>query len=124
MTLFQWCFAPLCFLLAMILVFRTARRTGAAWRALLWALVWLVGGVIILWPDLTTLAATALGIGRGTDLVLYVGALVGLYAFQRLYGRTRRLENTITEVVRRQAIDRATRGPAGSQTPEDASYGP
>ena len=35
-------------------------------------LVVLAGIVAVLWPDLTTTAANAVGVGRGTDLVLYL----------------------------------------------------
>ena len=108
MTLFQLCCAPLCFLLTAIHIYHTTWRKISFWKSVFWGSVWALGGVIILWPDVTTYAASFLGIGRGTDLVLYASVLTGLYAFQRLYGRTRRLEDTLTEVVRRDAIHKAS----------------
>lgn len=117
MSPFQWIAAPLCFLLAIVLLLRSARQASLFWKALLWAAIWLLGGMIILWPDITVHAARMAGVGRGTDLVLYLGALSGLFAFQRLYGRTRRLENIVTEIVRRQAIDSARHGDSGAPNP-------
>ena len=78
---------------------------------------------MILWPNITTFVANRLGVGRGTDLVLYLGAVFGLYAFQKLYVRTRHLENMITHVVRRQAIDTAERSElVGSRVARAAAH--
>jgi len=41
-------------------------------------LVWLAAAVAIAWPRLTTELAIVLGIGRGTDLVLYIFILAFL----------------------------------------------
>ena len=112
MTCFQLCFAPLCFLIAGTVVLRAARRLASFWRGVLWGSVWALGGILILWPDVTTDAASFLGIGRGTDLVLYVGTLMGMYALQCLYGTSRQLENMLTEVIRQQAIHTASIGDA------------
>jgi small membrane protein len=110
MTPFQLIFAPLCFLTAAVLAQRVAQRRFPFWKGVFWAAIWAVGGAIILQPDLTTRAAALLGIGRGSDLLLYLTTLTGCYLFQRLYARTRTLENLLTEALRRQAIDHASFG--------------
>jgi hypothetical protein len=41
-----------------------------------------------------------MGIGRGTDLVMYLAVLAGIVVTRYFYSRMRRLENLLTEVVR------------------------
>ena len=60
-------------------------------------------------PDLPGLAARALGIGRGADLVFYLAILAGLVACRYFYNRYRRLENVVTELARAIAIADASR---------------
>ena len=121
MTIFQLCFSPLCFVIATVMVRRILNGRYTLWKGILWSLLWCLGGLLILLPELTTWAAQLLGIGRGTDLVLYLGTLAGIYLFQRLYGRTRRMENMLTEMVRRQTILTPNFGPHSSATARRAS---
>jgi hypothetical protein len=74
------------------------------------AVVWLAAGVTIAWPDLTMHVANALGIGRGTDLVLYLFALAFLGAAFYFYSRLVRVQRQITQLVRHTAIQEARRG--------------
>jgi hypothetical protein len=78
------------------------RRLG-----IVWLLLWLGVGTAIAYPSLTTLAAHALGIGRGADLVLYCGLLVMLVGFFLIYLRLRRLEASVTTIVRHIALQEA-----------------
>lgn len=63
--------------------------------------------VAVLWPDLTVYAANAVGVKRGTDLVLYVFVMVFLYTTAATSQRIHRLEHHITELTRELAISRA-----------------
>lgn len=74
---------------------RIARRAG-----MFWAAVWAATGVAIAWPALTTLAAGAVGIRRGADLVLYCFVVFVLIGFFVTYTRLRRLDANITLLVR------------------------
>lgn len=70
-------------------------------------LVVVLGIVAVLWPLLTTKVANAVGVGRGTDLVLYVLVMVVIYNAVASSQRMHRLEQTMTTLVRELAIDRA-----------------
>src|SRR4051795_12830566 len=59
---------------------------------------------LVLFPGVTTDIANTLGVGRGTDLLVYIGLLAGIHAFLLLYMRTRLLERKLTDVVRATAI--------------------
>ena len=72
-----------------------ARRDG-----LLWAVVWLIAGVAIIWPGVTRIVARALGIGRGADLVLYCAVVAMMIGFLMVYTRMRRIQRELTLIVR------------------------
>ena len=63
-----------------------------------------VGVVAVLWPSVVTWAARSVGVGRGTDLVLYVAVMFFLFTTASLYQRTQRLESQITVLVRELAV--------------------
>ena len=109
MTTFQLVTLPLLAILIVVTAAavarsRVTRRIGAGWIVL-----WLAAAIAIAFPDILAVLANALGIGRGTDLVLYVFILVGFVAFFVTYLRFRRLEEQITHIVRHIAISEASR---------------
>lgn len=63
-----------------------------------------LGLFAIAFPDATTVVAHALGVGRGTDLLLYVWILTGGFALLLLYGRIRRAEQRLTRLTRELAL--------------------
>jgi len=65
------------------------------------------GVVLVIWPDLATAAANAIGIGRGSDLLLYVFIIGFLFGFVNVSSGLRRAERQITEIVRAIAIENA-----------------
>ncbi len=69
--------------------------------SLLFALAWIVA---VLFPDLVTTAANLVGVGRGTDLVLYTLVLVVLFSGLGQYRRMRELEHQLAEVTRALAL--------------------
>ena len=50
---------------------------------------------------------TDLVVGRGADLIFYISILIFWFVILKLYARIRRLEQIITQVVRKEAIDEA-----------------
>lgn len=67
----------------------------------------------ILYPEKTNVIAKELGVGRGADLLFYCCILFFLFILIKLFARIRRLEKTLTDLVRKQAKDEA-------QTPDKA----
>ena len=94
---------------------------------LLAASMFLAVSVAVLVPDLTQLAADLVGVGRGTDLTLYL-FVMGFALFAVLtYSKMSRLNRALTEVVRRLAIveseagrTRAEAEPSGDGAPDPA----
>jgi hypothetical protein len=58
------------------------------------------GIVMVLLPDLTNIAAHAVGVGRGADLILYCFIVVTLVAVLNLHLRIRAMSEQNTEIVR------------------------
>ena len=94
-----------------VLILATAvRRRQPPAPALLWTLVFAAAAVAIAAPQLTVVAANALGIVRGADLVFYCGILGMLLGFFRVQVRLRRLDESITILTRELAV-RTALGP-------------
>lgn len=67
-------------------------------------LFFIVASLAVILPDLTEDIAHMVGVGRGTDLTLYV-FIVGFVFFALLtYGKVIRVHRTLTEIIRRIAI--------------------
>jgi len=65
------------------------------------ALCWVLA---VINPDLVTWVANLIGVGRGTDLVLYVLVVVFTVSSVGQYQRLRQLEDRIAELTRSQAL--------------------
>lgn len=61
--------------------------------------------LFILFPEWTNVLAKKLGVGRGTDLVLYICIVLFYFVILKLYARMRKLEQQITDLIRKQALD-------------------
>jgi hypothetical protein len=83
--------------------------TGRKNRRLLYlqAAIFVVGGVLILFPEIARRLAHAVGIGRGVDFVIYP-VVIWLVRESLLSRRRRREEEErLTELVRAIAVERA-----------------
>ena len=94
-------------------LFLSAKRWRASREIYLWSLLWGAGLIVSIKPDLTTVIAQMLGIGRGADLVFYCGIVVTLVGFLMVYLRLRRLRRDVTLMVRHVAILEAQLEQAG-----------
>ena len=72
-----------------------------------WSLLWLAAGVIVSVPAITTRLAISIGIGRGTDLVIYTSIIIILYLLFRLYVKISNVHREITLLVRASALELA-----------------
>lgn len=80
-------------------------------------LVLVVTGIVaVLWPELTTMAANAVGVGRGTDLVLYLLVIVFAYSALVTAQRIHQLQRDITVLTRELALSRPAL-PRGGEEP-------
>jgi len=97
-----------------VIAFLVLRGGGArhqAIRRILLVLFVLGAGVSVFFPNLLTSLANLVGIGRGTDLLLYVMVIAFLGFAATTYRRNRQLENQITELARQIALLGAEKPP-------------
>ena len=59
-----------------------------------------IGVICVLFPQITTKIANKLGVGRGADLILYLGIIFFFFVIIRMYARIRKLDQTVTKIVR------------------------
>lgn len=107
-------------LIALRLMAGTGQRTQAIRRLGLLAFAGLAV-LSILFPSLWTRLAQLVGIGRGTDLILYA-LVVAFFGFvATTFRRQREADQRYTRLARRLALDEAppppTTGPPGEATP-------
>ena len=97
---------------AVFAIFKTwkqyrARKVSKYWL-LVFGLFWIVVAVVAITPQTTDIIAAEVGVGRGADLLVYVGVVVLFYIVHRLILKQQQLSDEMTELVRQTAIDRAT----------------
>lgn len=64
--------------------------------------------IFIIFPEITNEIAHRMGVGRGADLVFYTSILIFWFVILKLYARIRKMEQIITKLVRRDALDKAS----------------
>ncbi|MBI4457344.1 DUF2304 family protein [Candidatus Uhrbacteria bacterium] len=84
-----------------------------------WAAFWLATGVVSLLPQVATVFARIVGVGRGVDAVMYVAILGLFYGLFRMFVRVEQLEHQLTLIVRAMALkDRAGRSKQEPTAPD------
>ncbi len=86
-----------------IFLYYTFRLRNALFDMLVLAVFAGIGIYFILFPESTNKLANKLGVGRGADMLFYICILFFLFVILKLFARIRRLESTLTDLVRDQA---------------------
>jgi hypothetical protein len=102
-------------LMAVVTATGLVRRRQQMRVRLVLSLIWLTAGAAILRPEVSMRLANAVGIGRGTDLLLYVAILVSIVVLFMIYLRFVALESQLTALVRHLAISEAPGSQASGQ---------
>ncbi|MGB8192034.1 MAG: DUF2304 domain-containing protein [Chitinophagaceae bacterium] len=77
---------------------------SAVMDKLLIAVILAAGIVLVVFPDLTSRLAVALGVGRGADLVFYLFIVAFCYLILLVYAKIKKLERQLAELSRKQAL--------------------
>jgi hypothetical protein len=94
-----------------VLVVRGGGARHQAIRRILLVLFVLGAAVAVLFPQVLTWIANLVGIGRGTDLLLYLLVIAFLAVVATTYRRFRQMEEQITTLARHVALLEAERPP-------------
>ncbi len=99
-------FSQFVFLIILIIfLFYSYKVKNILINRMVFLLLGMAGIFLILFPNITSRIANFMGIGRGTDLVVYLFILISLFLFVYVMSILKRLEQKITAVVRYNAID-------------------
>jgi len=66
-----------------------------------WILVWGVGSVVVFYPGVSSTLAKTFGIGRGSDLVLYLSVILLFYLSYRIYVKLAGLSQKLDLLIRK-----------------------
>jgi hypothetical protein len=118
----QWIKFPLVVaaILILVMVFRNRQRVELRAGSRLLALgLGAVAVISIIDPDIPQALANALGVTRGTDLILYLLIVVFVLTTLGLYFRVRETDHHLRRLVRSIAVEEAIRrdGPPRSEEP-------
>lgn len=91
--------------------------TNQALRRMVLLMLVPLGVVAVAFPNSTSWVANLVGVGRGTDLVLYAFVMMFLFTTLANYQRLHHLENQLIELTRELALHEAsTQNPAQHET--------
>ncbi|TSC56201.1 MAG: hypothetical protein G01um101418_97 [Parcubacteria group bacterium Gr01-1014_18] len=86
-------------------IFASYRKREISFRLLLiWIVFWFLALLFIWRPNISSEMAVLLGIGRGTDLVVYFSIIFLFYSLYRIMLRMDRLDRNVTDLVRHIAV--------------------
>ncbi len=95
---------------AIVTVLKRMHEGMLSFRALIfWILFWVGAAVVVIWPNSTQVLANHLGIGRGTDVVMYMAMAIVFFILFRLHIKIESLNRAMTKVVRQDALDTTRR---------------
>lgn len=84
--------------------YRASKQAIRPFEAVAWTGVWGAAAIVISLPGITTVFANIVGIGRGVDLVVYLSVFVLFLLVFHLHVVHDRIEKSITELVRYEAL--------------------
>ncbi len=109
--------------LGVVLMRRTGRDTHLALRRLLFGLFVLAAVLSVLFPQWLSWLANLLGVGRGTDLLLYALVLFFTGFVVTQHRRNAALQRSITVLARRLALLEARSGGSEAGSPDIDPHG-
>ncbi|MEI6650197.1 MAG: DUF2304 family protein [Candidatus Moraniibacteriota bacterium] len=66
---------------------------------LFWTFLWTIVTILIFNPNISDIAATSFGIGRGADAAFFLSIILLFYAMFRLYVKIDKLDRDITDLT-------------------------
>jgi len=94
-------------IVAVLLVFNRYNEKKTSFQTfILWLILWVLLAIFAIVPEPSNLLARFLGIGRGLDLMLIFGLIFVYYLVFRIYLKIEKINQDITELVRKIAIEK------------------
>jgi small membrane protein len=119
----KWLLVPALFLAVYLSLRARASLRGQARRKILAGLTVVAGATAVLFPNLLQAAADAVGVTRGTDLMLYGLALLFIYLVGSTSVRFREQESRLVSLARRVALSETEMRLAAESHPSTGGSG-
>lgn len=104
MTIIQ-IFLLVAFCAGLVLAWKRAKQGAISRReAVAWSGLWIVAAAVVIRPEISSLLAHSVGIGRGSDLAMYLAVIVLFVMVFNLFVQHHRQQREITDLVRREAL--------------------
>jgi len=103
-NLFQIIFIPFISFSIISIVKKRKEKILRPLETISWTILWLVGGMLIIFPDVSSKVSNKLGIVRGTDAVVYSSVILLFFLLYKINEKIDKLEKTIKELVTKLAI--------------------
>jgi hypothetical protein len=103
--LIQILLLPLILIIIARLVWQWRHKKMGRRFFIFWLVVWLVAGAVIWRPGIASYFANKFGVGRGSDLAIYISIVLIFYLLFRLLMRLEKMEKQITNLVSQLAFD-------------------
>lgn len=102
-------FQSLFVVFALFAVYSVARKKGEGLLSLrgmfFWVFFWVLAVAAVFYPNSTTIIANYFGIGRGTDLIVYVSLAIMFFVLFKFHIKLEKLNRNITKVVRQDSLE-------------------
>lgn len=80
------------------------RNAMSVESGLFWVFIWISVMLVVVFPDFLGYLANLVGVGRGVDVLIYLGIVALFYLIYTSYTKIENLEREITKIVREIAI--------------------
>jgi len=90
-------------------VARFRKKELSKTNLVVWIILWLLGILVVVIPNVTFYIARVFGVGRGADLVIYLSLAILFLVVFRLVTKTEKLERDITKLSRNIALEKITK---------------
>ncbi|KKQ79805.1 MAG: hypothetical protein UT02_C0023G0001, partial [Parcubacteria group bacterium GW2011_GWC2_38_7] len=99
MTVFQ----GLIIIFILFVLYKAIRRflnkEISVWLMILWCGLWIVLGLVTIFPIIIESIATFVGVGRGVDLIIYIALFVCFYTLFKISVKQKKTEKAMVELV-------------------------
>ncbi|MBZ9571025.1 DUF2304 family protein [Methanobrevibacter sp. TMH8] len=94
-------------IVAILLIFdRYHKKKTSIQTFILWVILWVILAIFTIVPESSNILAHLIGIGRGLDLVLIFAIIGSYYLIFRVYLKIEKIDQDITELVRKISMDK------------------
>lgn len=103
MTIIQYILLVIIALLCWRLWHKYHRRAISQLEFIAWLAAWLAAAVLVVRPEVASYLAYLTGVGRGSDLVIYIGLILVFYLIFRIFVRLEKYDRDLSVMVRKMA---------------------